>query len=167
MKNKRGISNSRIAGVVFCTLTVLFGFCGQALAEGSGLGLGIILGEPTGVSAKLWLSGAVAVDAAAGWAFLNRHNNYNYIHLHGDILHHYFLPVPAGELPLYYGIGARVRLASDEEKVRLGVRVPVGLEYLFEPVPLGCFFELVPLLDLIPETQFGVNGGLGIRYYFR
>ncbi|MEO0004925.1 MAG: hypothetical protein ABIK49_02860 [candidate division WOR-3 bacterium] len=167
MKNKKGFAPSTIAGVAFCTLALLFGFCAQAFAEGSGLGLGIILGEPTGVSAKLWLSGSVAVDAAAGWAFLNRHNHYNYIHLHGDILHHYFLPVPIGDLPLYYGIGARVRLASDEERMRVGVRVPVGLEYLFEPVPLGCFLELVPLLDLIPETRFGVNGGLGIRYYFR
>jgi len=28
------------------------------------------------------------------------------------------------------------------------------------------FFEIVPLLDLVPETDFGPNSAIGVRYYF-
>jgi hypothetical protein len=39
------------------------------LAQDKGFGLGIIIGEPTGVSGKLWLSGDNALDMAAAWSF--------------------------------------------------------------------------------------------------
>jgi len=32
--------------------------------------------------------------------------------------------------------------------------------------PLDIFFELVPLIGLVPATDFEVNGGIGIRYFF-
>ena len=38
-------------------------FAGSAFAQGT-FGLGLIVGEPTGVSAKWWLTGRTAVDAA-------------------------------------------------------------------------------------------------------
>ena len=31
---------------------------------------------------------------------------------------------------------------------------------------LDVFFELVPLLDLVPSTNFELNGAIGIRYLF-
>jgi hypothetical protein len=139
-----------------------------AMGEPSGLGLGIIVGEPTGLSAKAWLSGNTAVDAAAAWSVLG---NYQSIHVHADFLVHSFglFDLSPGDLPLYYGVGGRVRLAGQEEnqKMKIGVRVPVGVSYLFESVPIDLFLELVPLLDLVPSTAFGWNSGVGIRYYFQ
>ena len=139
------------------------------LAQDHGFGMGIVLGEPTGLSAKLWTSSDNAFDFAAAWSFRNYHHNDNHndgsVLLQADYVWHFFnlIPVSSGKLPLYIGIGGRVVLAND---ANFGVRVPVGLDYLFADAPIDVFLELVPILDLSPETNFGVGGGLGIRYWF-
>ena len=38
-------------------------------AQDSGIGLGIILGEPTGVSLKSWVGRREALDVAVAWSF--------------------------------------------------------------------------------------------------
>jgi hypothetical protein len=139
-----------------------------AVAKPSGVGLGIIVGEPTGLSAKAWLSGNAAVDAAAGWSMRHR-----YVHLHADFLLHNFglLNVDPGDLPLHYGIGGRLVLTGgdkdDKDEMTVGLRVPVGVSYLFDTAPFDLFLEVVPLLNLLPETEFDINGAVGVRYYFR
>ena len=133
----------------------------RASAQG-GFGLGIILGEPTGVSAKAWLTRTTALDFAAAWSFVDEPA----FHIHGDYLWHNYdlFPVERGRLPLYYGLGARLKFLEHDSEI--GVRVPVGLEYLFDSNRVGLFVELVPLLDLAPDTQVAVNSSIGGRYYF-
>lgn len=130
-------------------------------AQDRGFGMGIILGEPTGLSAKLWTSNDNAFDFAAAWSFRGDGN----LLLQADYVWHFFnlIPVSSGKLPLYVGIGGRVILANDPQ---IGVRIPVGLDYLFANAPVDIFVELVPILDLAPSTNFGVGGGIGIRYWF-
>jgi hypothetical protein len=130
-------------------------------AQDHGFGMGLILGEPTGLSAKLWTSGDNAFDFAAAWSFKGDGN----LLLQADYVWHFFnlMPVPSGKLPLYIGIGGRVVLADDPS---FGVRIPIGIDYMFADAPIDVFLELVPILDLSPETDFGVGGGLGIRYWF-
>lgn len=130
-------------------------------AQDHGFGMGLILGEPTGLSAKLWTSSDNAFDFAAAWSFKGDGN----LLLQADYVWHFFnlMPVPSGKLPLYIGIGGRVVLADDPS---FGIRVPIGIDYLFADAPIDVFLELVPILDLSPETDFGVGGGLGIRYWF-
>jgi hypothetical protein len=136
---------------------------GQGMAEGGDFGLGIILGEPTGVSGKLWISGRSAIDGAAAWSL----DNNEAFHLHGDYLLHNFslIKVEKGRLPLYYGIGGRIRFADVGDDF-VGIRIPVGLEYLFYNAPLDLFIEVVPILDLAPDTDFDLNAALGMRYFF-
>jgi hypothetical protein len=130
-------------------------------AQDHGFGMGLILGEPTGLSAKLWTSSDNAFDFAAAWSFKGD----GHLLLQADYVWHFFnlMPVPSGKLPLYIGIGGRVILADDP---RFGIRIPIGIDYLFADAPIDVFLELVPILDLSPETDFGVGGGLGIRYWF-
>ncbi len=130
-------------------------------AQDHGFGMGIILGEPTGLSAKLWTSGDNAFDFAAAWSFKGDGS----LLLQADYVWHFFnlMPVSPGKLPLYIGIGGRVVLADDP---RFGIRIPIGIDYLFADAPIDVFLELVPILDLSPETDFGVGGGIGIRYWF-
>jgi hypothetical protein len=46
----------------------IFGlFSLNLLAQADGFGVGIILGEPTGLSGKYWLTEKTAVDAAVAW----------------------------------------------------------------------------------------------------
>jgi hypothetical protein len=120
--------------------------------------LGIILGEPTGISAKFWQSGTTAIDAAAAWSFEGEES----LHLHVSYLKHKPLDTQEGGLYLYYGLGARALFADDP---RFGARIPVGLQYNIQNTRLSLFFEVAPTFDLIPETEFGVNGGLGVRYF--
>jgi hypothetical protein len=140
-------------------LLMLLGGLGAA-AQDSGIGVGLILGEPTGLSAKLWLGQNTAVDAAAAWSFRDP----GALHIHADYLFHKFdlLEVPQGRLPFYAGIGGRIKL---ETETRIGVRLAVGADYMFDSVPLDVFLEVVPLLDLVPATEFGFNAAIGVRYF--
>ena len=127
----------------------------------AGFGLGIMLGEPTGISLKSWLSRTNAWDGGLAWGLGDR----GALYLHSDYLWHNFnfIPVEQGKLPLYYGIGGRVLFA---DKSHLGVRGVVGLDYMFARAPVDIFLEIAPVLDLAPATDFSVNGAIGVRYFF-
>jgi len=38
---------------------------------------------------------------------------------------------------------------------------------LFADTPLDIFVEVVPVLDLVPDTDLDFNGAVGIRYIFK
>ena len=148
--------------ILFCmVLGLMMIFAKPVTAQDHGFGMGLILGEPTGLSAKLWTSGDNAFDFAAAWSFKGD----GHLLLQADYVWHFFnlMPVSSGKLPLYIGIGGRVVLADDPS---FGIRIPIGIDYLFADAPIDVFLELVPILDLSPETDFGVGGGIGIRYWF-
>jgi hypothetical protein len=145
-----------------------------ALARAGSLGLGVIAGEPTGISLKTWLDGRHAVDAALGWSFAGDTS----LHLHADYLWHDFgLLRPTGvkgRLPLYYGLGARLKVHADddghhgnEDDTVLGVRFPVGVAWVPPSAPLDVFLEIAPVLDLLPGTDLNLNAAIGVRYWFR
>lgn len=144
-------------------LTVLLSilFLSWLNAQSKGPGLGIIIGEPTGISFKYWTGSTTAFDAALAWSFVEE----GAFHIHGDYLFHNIrlISVPEGLLPFYYGIGARIKTAKD---AKLGVRVPLGLAYLFQNAPIDIFLEIVPILNLTPKTDFNINAALGARYFF-
>ena len=141
-------------------LSTLF-FMSSLNAQNQAVGLGIIVGEPTGFSFKYWTTSTTAFDAALAWSFIDE----GAFHIHADYILHTFnlIRVPEGKLPFYYGIGARLKTSVD---TRLGVRVPLGLAYLFQNAPVDIFLEVVPILDLTPKTDFKINAALGARYYF-
>jgi hypothetical protein len=84
-----------------------------------------------------------------------------------DYLVHFFsrLDIDRGSLPLYVGIGGRVKFEDNDDNL-VGVRIPLGATYLFEDAPIDVFFEVVPIMDLSPETKFRLNAALGFRYFF-
>ena len=122
--------------------------------------MGVILGEPTGLSLKRWTGRTTAIDAASAWS-LGRVASF---HLHLDYLVHdfTFLRTNKGRLPIYYGIGGRIKF---EDRTWVGIRFPVGVSYIFES-PLDLFVELGPILDLVPQTELTVSVFIGLRYYF-
>lgn len=134
-----------------------------------GVGLGVILGEPTGISAKGWLDKETAVDAAAAWAF-SGHSSFQ---VHADYLKHVYDVIDAsslgGRLPFYYGVGGRVKFHDERNgaaDTRVGVRIPFGFTYLPDGAPFDLFFEIVPVLDATPSTDLRLNAAIGGRYYF-
>ena len=129
-------------------------------AEANNLGLGIILGEPTGLSGKMYLSGNTAIDAAASWSF--RNDNF---YFHADYLRHFpgLLGRDLEPLTPYAGLGGLLYVHEDP---MLGVRFPLGLSLFIPDTQFEVFLELGPGLLLIPETDFDFTGGIGARYYF-
>jgi hypothetical protein len=142
---------------------ILFGcLAGLSFGESNhSVGLGIILGEPTGISFKMWTSQTVGIDAGAAWSFVDN----SYFQIHGDLLFHNFnlFKVDTGKMALFYGFGARIKFADN---TIVSLRVPVGITYEFEKTPIELFLEVAPMLNLTPATEVDIAGGVGFRYYF-
>ena len=130
-------------------------------------GLGVLLGEPTGVSFKYWFDKERAVDGGIGCAFSENDS----LQLHGDYLIHNNEISNSEQWPVYYGIGALLLFKDgdkhhDNETV-LGFRVPIGMTYLFEEdIPYEFFFEVAPVLEVAPRAGLDVNASVGLRFYF-
>lgn len=145
-----------------------------ARAGEDGIGLGVILGEPTGVSFKTWISARSAVDAAAAWSFTENAS----FQFHADYLYHPFsVPKPRevrGRVSFYYGLGGRIKNKEagglKERNISdnlLGIRFPLGFSFFPGRAGVELFAELVPVLDVAPETHADMNGAIGARYYFK
>lgn len=146
-------------------------------AQDSGFGLGIVLGDPTGISWKAWLNNGRALDGAVAWS-LGGHTAFQ---THVDHLFHNYdlIKLNKGRMPLYYGPGIRLRIWGDDRhwhdgrwhdtgsRLDLAIRVPVGLAYQPANAPLDIFFEIAPAVGLVPSTYFDFDLGLGARFWFR
>ncbi len=156
MKIKNSIFHLFLAALLLLPLAA-----DQCFAKNPGLGVGIILGEPTGISIKSWQSGKTAIDAAIAWSLGNESS----FHFHADYLVHNFnaFQVEKNKIPLYYGIGGRIKFEDDS---KLGIRFPLGTTFFFTDIPLDFFMEIVPILNLAPATEFDLNAALGMHFYF-
>ncbi|MEX0661567.1 MAG: hypothetical protein WEA58_09065 [Balneolaceae bacterium] len=129
--------------------------------NGGNFGVGFMAGEPTGVSIKNWNNEFTAIGIGAAWSLTGRNEA---LHLHLDYLaHSWFEEVENRGLNFYYGLGVRTIFADDP---KIGARIPIGLNYVFQSVPFDLFVEAVPILDFTPDVEFAGNGAFGIRYYF-
>jgi len=134
-----------------CFAVVSFG------EEKGEFGVGVILGAPTGISAKFWIDKCNAIDEAISW------KDNGDIHFHLDYLWHDFdrFKINKGFLPLYYGIGTRF---NSGKKAKFGLRGVIGVAYLFSDIPFEAFFEAAPFVQLTPATDAGLDVAIGIRY---
>jgi len=159
-------------------LAVIAGLATSALADEDTntradkgtLGIGIILGEPTGVSVKLYLKDDQAIQGAAGFAFVG-----GGLHVHADYVFHPWI-LQAKEsfvLPFYFGPGVRVidyrQGGGGADYFAIGLRVVAGLLFDFKTVPLDAFVEV----GGVGEYRFkghgfapALNAAAGVRYYF-
>ncbi|MCG8420694.1 MAG: hypothetical protein MJE77_22470 [Proteobacteria bacterium] len=132
------------------------------------VGIGFMLGAPTGFAGKYYLSSSTAVDFGLG---LIRVPGPDGFHIHGDFLWHpaVLATTPPFILPIYFGLGGRLFAYDDpDDEVALGLRVPGGIMLDFNNVPVDVFFELVFVLDFVSEGDLEprFNGAVGARYYF-
>lgn len=144
-------------------LFILFALSASLYAATDQLGVGVMVGNPTGLNGKYWLGGNRAVDGGLAYS-IGRHSD---LSLHSDYLLHknsafYFNDdVP---LDLYYGVGGRMEFADD---IEVGVRIPVGLAHRFSEESADIFGEIAPIVDLIPKTGIELHIAIGARYYFK
>lgn len=138
-------------------------------------GLGIMLGAPTAISGKYFYGRSTAFDFGVGTVY--RWRDRDGLHLHVDHLWHPVSLVsnPSFELPLYVGIGARIfnydyRNDGRDGVTAIGARVPIGIAFDLNNVPMDIFFELAVVVDLLidDDDSYGgdLHGAIGFRYYF-
>lgn len=144
---------------------VVFTFlCGSLLGQQKEFGLGIIVGSPTGISAKYWVSGTNALDFGLGYSFAKDNSNLNF---HADYLwHDGSLFNSPQKLLLHYGCGIRLKTVVDGRD-SFGARGVAGISWFPTHTPFEFFIEVAPVFKLIPETTLDVDGGLGARFYFK
>jgi hypothetical protein len=145
-----------------------------SVAQGSGFGLGLIIGEPTGISAKLWTSPVNALDFGFGWSmggdqmgnYYGSHIGGSRVHFHMDYLWHSFEAIDTRErFPLYYGFGGRLNNGAGYNS-SLAIRGVFGVAWLPRDTPIDVFLELVPSLQLTNSSGFYLDAGFGARYFF-
>ena len=155
--------------IMTCLMLALGILAGTSFPAAGGekdTGIGFMVGEPTGLSAKKWLGEDTAIDAGLAWAFSDEPD----LHIHADMLWHNWQVLDdsfevddSGRFPLYYGVGARFKAGDD---VRLGARFVLGASYIFTYAPFDIFGEIAPILDLAPGTEVRINVAVGCRFRF-
>ena len=143
---------------------------GPRAADKGTFGIGLILGEPTGISAKLYLKDDQALQAGLGFAFIG-----DGLHLHVDYVFHPWILQSSASLVLPVYIGPGVRLINynkgrDSHLFAVGLRAVAGLLFDFKMVPIDAFVEVAGVIELrfSDNDKFGItlNAAAGARYYF-
>jgi len=134
-------------------------------AEG-GTGVGVMIGEPTGLSLKRWLDNNRAIDAGLAWSFSDGDS----LHLHADYLIHDFTVLKPKDFhartAFYYGIGGRIKFREHGD-TRAGVRIPLGIDLYPANTSIDFFGEFAPIVDLAPSTRADADLAIGVRYFFK
>jgi hypothetical protein len=145
-------------------------------------GLGFVVGDPTGLSAKLWVGPTNALDFGLGfWGYgINdpcfANNNcprfgYGGGAFNMDYLWQSNIVRSTAQLDWHVGGGGRFiwsrYCGNGGGCVGVEARAPIGLDLMFtNPSFLEVFFEIAPAFLFVPTFDFGFEGGLGVRFYF-
>lgn len=144
-------------------------------AQNYGPSIGIILGTPTGFTGKYVFARTAAIAANVGWNLTSHEAFYvstDYQFLFPQTLkwtdeYEGAAHEVKGLCP-YFGIGGRLYLAdnptSHDMDFYVGVRLGGGVEYAISRFAL--FLEIYPVVNIVPSTDFNIEGGFGFRFYF-
>ncbi|HUW68601.1 MAG TPA: hypothetical protein VMX33_00075 [bacterium] len=129
------------------------------------MGIGIFLGQPTGLTFEMDLSTSSWVDFKAAWNLAGPKGGYSIL-LQGN--YEYAFPgmfaIESELFTPFFGGGAVVDI--NDTNVNFGVRVPAGIAYRFRHIPLELFIEAGIDVYLFPSFALGGSGGLGARLRF-
>jgi hypothetical protein len=141
-------------------------------------GVGFQVGSPFALTGKYWLSKQTALQAYIG--------TFNY-HFNGagvDWVYEFARVRPSGA-PVFFGFhvgvggilgwgdgncfgtfGNRYCNGVVDNRVALGVRVPVAANMYLEKIPLEIYLELSPVFEVAPDFNGDLLAALGGRFYF-
>jgi hypothetical protein len=147
---------------ILLVIASVFIISNLSFAQQKGFGLGVVLGEPTGISAKYWLTSGTALDFGLGYSFTSSNSLFDF---YADYVFHSSDMINSTEnFVVYYGPGARLKIRESSSK--LGIRGVIGILWLPGGTNFDLFVEVAPILDIIPATKFDIAGGIGGRYFF-
>ena len=129
-------------------------------AQGHGLGFGLTVGEPTGISIKGWVTNSGAIQLGIGYPSLSSTNGTT---VSADYLWHSHVFRSREYFPLFYGIGGIFGVSRTDI---LGARGVFVIAWWPHRSSLDVFLQMVPTLYFQPSSQFEFDFGFGIRYFF-
>lgn len=148
---------------IYLTLLILMFSSSVFFAQSRPFGLGIMLGDPSGLNGKYFLNSKNAVEVGLGVGVFGNENS---LALHIDYLYHNEELIQSSEkFVVFYGFGMRIR-SKEEAEFGMGVRGIIGLSWVSQTVPVDIFVQVAPVFKLLPATKFGIDGALGARYFF-
>lgn len=129
------------------------------------VGLGVFIGEPTGLDVKLGLGPRSGLDILLGWnTFRDNRNGYGHVT--------YLLTPVVGQgssvlVPVRLGIGGA--LYGVTEDIGFAVRAPLEIGLRLRRTPIEFYGEVAIafiLFDDDDDLYSDLQGGLGVRFYF-
>lgn len=142
-----------------------------AADRGGPLGLGVVIGEPTGVSAAYRLADSQSLQGLLAWKLTSPGG----VLVAADYLFHFddLLVIQKVHIPLYVGAGLKVAFLTGSDRFKdsdstfgLGLRIPLGVRWEFKRLPVEAFLEFVPGMLILPGTIPDFGAGIGARWYF-
>jgi hypothetical protein len=165
MRNFRILVLTFVAGLIFC---ISEPSATAAPSTKGPVGLGIVLGDPAGLSLRTELNRHNALQLHVGFD-LEKFDRTRVV-LALDYLFYFtqmFKSVRShGRLNPYVGLGSAIQLKELSSEFKLGIRVPVGLSFHFLKAPVELFAEVALGVHVLPKTATLIDGGLGVRWYF-
>jgi len=137
-------------------------------AQSHDWGIGLRLGDPTGVTAKKYLGSSNALELALG-------SDYGGNGL--EFMAHYLFHFPISNAPgldWYYGFGVQIeddhlddRDRRRDSQTEFGADGVIGLEYTFAGERLSAFVDGILFLELVDDPfDLELDAGIGLRYNF-
>ena len=126
-------------------------------------GLGVMIGAPTGISAKILRSKKHPLDAGISFG-----NNF-------EVHSTYLLPqkkrlvLERTRLRWYWGIGGKLKSVDkkdEDDEIYLGPRASIGINHYFKKLSLEGFAESAINVFVLPSSDVDLDITIGARYYF-
>ena len=138
--------------------------------NGKNFGFGIVLGDPTGGTAKLWLNRDNALAFSLGSSFFGSPRIgvdylWHFLALDTDIVNLYAGPggvIGIGEGKGFWNKGRFIRTGNE---IGIGGRGVFGLNVVPHRTPLEIFFELGVVIAFAPDFGSAADAAIGIRFY--
>jgi hypothetical protein len=144
--------------------TLVFGIvlAARATPARADFGLGLFLGEPTGLDIKVGLGNRSALDIVLGFdTFRDGRDGYGHLTYlvtpivgHGDSV----------LVPLRIGIGGALFGVSDD--LNFAIRAPLEIGLRLRRSPLEFYGELALAILLVDSAHAELQGGVGFRVFF-
>ena len=155
------LANRSILFVFLFLLAVPAFTSARAQSPAGDLGLGGQIGDPSGITLKIYQRPGFAYEFLAAWDLDD------FFFLNGHAL--FERPIPDSPLRYYLGPGIVVGVEEDDgpgggNDLVLGISGQFGVNFFVERFEV--FLHLTPRLTVIPNTQGNIGGGIGLRYYF-
>lgn len=133
----------------------------DAQRSGGDVGLGLQVGEPSGVTLQFYNPASLSWDFLAAWDV----DDFFFLNVHG--LYHRRLG-QQHDVHLFYGPGAFIgvhdRGRGRDDDVVVGISGTLGIGAMIERFQV--YGAVTPRLSVIPDTDGDVGAGVGVRYYF-